>query len=389
MLVAPCLAPAQVQLSELRLAHTAARVAELERGSRGSGNRHAGGQAQPPPLSASVAPTSATGNGRSTSALDYWYPVSTSSSVGPRTLVPLSFRGRPWVLFRDAANQPALVLDECAHRACPLSLGSVTPHGTVACPYHGWEYTSNGDCTHMPSCTFLPGVGVDALPVVEADDFLWLWPGAATPAGVLPRLTAPPGFTLMASISLDVEHPPHEVLLALLSSAQLPDVMKPVVGAWDAAAAVSCSFEPPGMVLSTLKVSSSSSPRSAEEAAAPASQPSRHDASLAQPHAGATLDASTGSGGLPSQLLHQVHVVIPTSATTCRVLYRLAINWAGGTLLTMGPAAPALWRSVAEEVLQLQVAALTDLSVAAVGIGGDSAAHTMYAQWRAGVADAI
>jgi hypothetical protein len=40
-------------------------------------------------------------------------------------------------------------------------------------------------------------------------------------------------------------------------------------------------------------------------------------------------------------------------------------------------------------VLQLQVAALTDLSVAAVGSGGDSAAHTMYAQWRAGVADAI
>jgi len=239
----------------------------------------------------------------------------------------------------------------------------------------------------MPSCTFLPGVGVDALPVVEADDFLWLWPGTATPAGVLPRLTAPLGFTLMASISLDVEHPPHEVLLALLSSARLPAVMKPVVGAWDAAAAVSCSFEPPGMVLSILKVSSSSSPRSAEDAAAPESQP-RHGASLAQPHAGATLEAATSSG-VPSQLLHQVHVVIPTSATTCRVLYRLAINWAGGTPLTMGPAAPALWRSVAEEVLQLQVAALTDLSVAAVGSGGDSAAHTMYAQWRAGVADAI
>ena len=31
--------------------------------------------------------------------------------------------GEPWVLFRDEKGAAACVKDECAHRACPLSLG--------------------------------------------------------------------------------------------------------------------------------------------------------------------------------------------------------------------------------------------------------------------------
>lgn len=41
-----------------------------------------------------------------------------------------------WVLFRDEHGKAACVHDECAHRACPLSLGSVEA-GRVQCAYHG------------------------------------------------------------------------------------------------------------------------------------------------------------------------------------------------------------------------------------------------------------
>ena len=41
-----------------------------------------------------------------------------------------------WVLFRDAQGAAACVRDECAHRACPLSLGRVVD-GQIECPYHG------------------------------------------------------------------------------------------------------------------------------------------------------------------------------------------------------------------------------------------------------------
>ena len=41
------------------------------------------------------------------------------------TMVPIELFGEPWVLFRDEHGAAACVRDECAHRACPLSLGRV------------------------------------------------------------------------------------------------------------------------------------------------------------------------------------------------------------------------------------------------------------------------
>lgn len=50
-------------------------------------------------------------------------------------MVPFELFGQAWVLFRGADGRPACVLDECAHRACPLSIGRVVD-GQVECPYH-------------------------------------------------------------------------------------------------------------------------------------------------------------------------------------------------------------------------------------------------------------
>jgi len=58
-----------------------------------------------------------------------------------------------WVLFRDENGAAACVRDECAHRACPLSLGTVVD-GQVQCAYHGWQFNSEGACTKMPSTAF-------------------------------------------------------------------------------------------------------------------------------------------------------------------------------------------------------------------------------------------
>ena len=52
------------------------------------------------------------------------------------TMVPIELFGEPWVLFRDDTGAAACVRDECAHRACPLSLGAVVD-GRVQCAYHG------------------------------------------------------------------------------------------------------------------------------------------------------------------------------------------------------------------------------------------------------------
>ena len=56
---------------------------------------------------------------------NHWYPVAFSSKLPGDTLVPFDLFGQAWVLFRDGRGVAACVRDQCAHRACPLSLGRV------------------------------------------------------------------------------------------------------------------------------------------------------------------------------------------------------------------------------------------------------------------------
>ncbi|KAI3687168.1 hypothetical protein L1987_80861 [Smallanthus sonchifolius] len=50
--------------------------------------------------------------------------------------VPIDCFEEPSVLFRGKDGKPGCVKSTCAHRACPLDLGSVN-EGRVQCPYHG------------------------------------------------------------------------------------------------------------------------------------------------------------------------------------------------------------------------------------------------------------
>jgi phenylpropionate dioxygenase-like ring-hydroxylating dioxygenase large terminal subunit len=47
--------------------------------------------------------------------------------------------------------------DLCAHRGAALSLGEVLPSGELQCPYHGWRYDAEGNCTLAPQRPDLAG----------------------------------------------------------------------------------------------------------------------------------------------------------------------------------------------------------------------------------------
>ncbi|MFT4415511.1 Rieske 2Fe-2S domain-containing protein [Fredinandcohnia humi] len=56
--------------------------------------------------------------------------------------------GERVVLFRNEEGTHAFK-DLCIHRGAALSLGCVKD-GQLVCPYHGWEYNSDGKCTNIP-----------------------------------------------------------------------------------------------------------------------------------------------------------------------------------------------------------------------------------------------
>lgn len=266
---------------------------------------------------------------------DFWYPVAFSDDLKDDTMVPFDCFEEPWVIFRGKDGRAGCVQNTCAHRACPLHLGSVTD-GRIQCPYHGWEYATDGVCEKMPS-THLLNVQIKALPCVEQDGLIWVWPGNAIPDAPLPSLAPPSGFNIHAQIVmelpvehgllldnlLDLAHAPFTHTTTFAKGWEIPSFVKfttPAAGLqgyWDPYP-IDMEFQPPCIVLSTIGISKP----------------------------GKIQGRSTQSC---STHLHQLHVCIPSSRQKTRLLYRMSLDFA--PLLKHIPFMHILWRHFADKVL--------------------------------------
>jgi phenylpropionate dioxygenase-like ring-hydroxylating dioxygenase large terminal subunit len=105
-----------------------------------------------------------------------WYVACRSSRLGSRPLA-VTILDTPLVLFRAEGGRAAALLDRCAHRNLPLSLGrSAGPR--LACRYHGWEFDGEGICRRVPAlcaATEGPARRVPAFPAREAQGFVWVF----------------------------------------------------------------------------------------------------------------------------------------------------------------------------------------------------------------------
>lgn len=110
-----------------------------------------------------------------------WYLAAWANEVSTR---PLARRicNVPMVLFRTFAGQPCALIDSCAHRGAPLSLGTVVENG-IRCNYHGVVFGCSGQCVEIPNQAIIPDKAkVSSFPLVEKDHMLWIWIGEADQA---------------------------------------------------------------------------------------------------------------------------------------------------------------------------------------------------------------
>ncbi|KAL2232378.1 chlorophyllide a oxygenase, chloroplastic [Sesamum indicum] len=266
---------------------------------------------------------------------NFWYPVAFSADLKDDTMVPIDCFEEPWVLFRGKDGKPGCVQNTCAHRACPLHLGSVN-EGRIQCPYHGWEYATDGKCEKMPS-TKLLNVKIRALPCFEQEGMIWIWPGDDPPTADLPSLLPPSGFQIHAEIVmelpvehgllldnlLDLAHAPFTHTSTFAKGWSVPSLVKFLTptsglqGYWDPYP-IDMEFRPPCMVLSTIGIS----------------KPGKLEGQT-------TKECTTH--------LHQLHVCLPSSRNKTRLLYRMSLDFA--PILRHVPFMQHLWRHFAEKVL--------------------------------------
>lgn len=116
-----------------------------------------------------------------------WYVVAPSAHIGTQPHA-VQLLGQPFVAYRDSGGHVRLLSDLCVHRGGALS-GGRRVGDSLACPYHGWQFGSDGVCRHIPA---QPGLKVpararvDAYPVQERYGWVWAF------LGDLPEHERPP-----------------------------------------------------------------------------------------------------------------------------------------------------------------------------------------------------
>ena len=102
--------------------------------------------------------------------INFWYPAVASDELTADKPVQVKMLGLDFVLFRDKDGAAHCLSDTCAHRGGALGHGKMRA-GNVECPYHGWRFNGDGQCTFIPSIGKdgkIPArAKVDAYPVQE------------------------------------------------------------------------------------------------------------------------------------------------------------------------------------------------------------------------------
>ena len=276
---------------------------------------------------------------------EQWFPVAFAADLGEGTMIPFDLFNVPWVAFRDENGRAGCVKDECAHRACPISLGKLVD-GKVQCPYHGWEYTTGGECVKMPSIKkLLPNVFVDAAPVVERDGLIRVWTGKWSNDAGAQRdamrklderaLAAPDGFATMAEVTVELPMEADEVMERLMCGAGRAE-RAPEVDFTRIDPEISDDVFPK-MIASALRSLRAAAPRETRFL------PSR------------VLESRVALEGGPGDWnIHQMHAVLPARPGRCRVLFRMSTDFVllPGVARSVGG---RVWSALAEMVLHEQL----------------------------------
>lgn len=112
-----------------------------------------------------------------------WWVAMWEQDLAPGSLVARRIMNEPLVFFRTEDGRPTALLDRCAHRWAPLSLGKLLPDDRIACPYHGLEFDRHGVCVRNPHPNYKipPTMRVRSYPLAEKHSAIWIWMGDGTP----------------------------------------------------------------------------------------------------------------------------------------------------------------------------------------------------------------
>ncbi len=122
-----------------------------------------------------------------------WFFVDFSDTLKPGELRNVQLFGQEWVLFRTEGGKPGMSDPYCPHLGAHIGHGGKVCGEHLRCPFHHWEYDTDGMCKAIPYAKIMPPVTkkgpiLRTLPMVEKYGFMWAWfhPQCEPPSWELP-----------------------------------------------------------------------------------------------------------------------------------------------------------------------------------------------------------
>lgn len=173
-----------------------------------------------------------------------WYALEPATAVGDKPK-STQIMGQRIVLWRSPQGELVAMADQCLHRGAKLSQGWIE-QDCLTCPYHGWRYSPEGQCVHIPAnsvqATIPKRAHLKTYPVQEQYGLIWLYWGDVPPEEGIPippfpeyatpgwravygESTWPAHFTRVTEGNMDSSHAPfvHSSFFSLRHDAIVPD----------------------------------------------------------------------------------------------------------------------------------------------------------------------
>jgi len=105
--------------------------------------------------------------------------VANAAALPVGRLISVDLLDHPVLLWRTDSGIHAW-RDRCPHRGTRLSLGAIRGGDTVVCPYHGWQFGSDGRCVAIPADgrpVISDRIRVQAYNATQQHGLIWVNPG--------------------------------------------------------------------------------------------------------------------------------------------------------------------------------------------------------------------
>ena len=105
-----------------------------------------------------------------------WFRVASSEELRPKDVKPLHYFGKNLVLFRTEEGKAQVFDAHCPHLGAHLGYGGKVKGRTIQCPFHGWCFDEEGQCSEIPySSKIPPKAQIRSWPVRETNGMIWVY----------------------------------------------------------------------------------------------------------------------------------------------------------------------------------------------------------------------